>query len=57
MGTPLTHSVDALCHGDPVVLDPQDQSFPELQQITDGTDVGAGVKEERHLSLVLWASY
>jgi hypothetical protein len=57
MGTPLTHSVDALCHGDPVVLDPQDQSFPELQQIIDGTDVGAGVKEERHLSLVLWASY
>lgn len=39
-GIPLIYPVISLCHGDPAVLDLQDQSLHMLQLIIDGIDVG-----------------
>lgn len=41
-GNSLRYLAVALCRGDPVVLDLQEQPFHKLQQVKDGADVGVG---------------
>ena len=49
--TPLGYPVVALCHGDLVALDLQDQLLHTLQQFIDGIDVGVGQLKSLDLGL------
>jgi hypothetical protein len=55
-GTPLGYPAVALCDGDPVALDLQNQPLLMLEQLMDEVDIGVGQLKTLDLDLDLGGS-